>query len=374
MHKKHWLIIGAIVLFFMSANTNLAMAHEERSDGYFTFLSPQGKVLFQTALRVSIGDEFIAEDNSHYRVGRIEGDNAHCEYLGVATPPQIAQSASTWHWPLPSWGIKNVVASKTPTVAIYHTHSDESYVPTDGTSSIYGQGGIFKVGAALAKALRQLGLNTIHDTTSHDPHDAMSYTRSRRTAAELLKHRPIALFDVHRDAVPRDLYVASVKGQDVTKLTLVIGRENPKIKANLNFAKQLKELNDKENPGLIKGIFLARGGYNQDLFDRALLIEVGTHENSRPAAERAVSLFADTVSKSMGVQGQPARTQPSSVTKRTGSWSAVGWILGLLIISGALYLYLGTGSWQELRSKAKRFVGQELNEFSNNKKNPKGKA
>ena len=38
--------------------------------------------------------------------------------------------------------------------------------------------------------------------TPHDPHDAMAYDRSRRTAAELLKKNPIALLDIHRDAVP----------------------------------------------------------------------------------------------------------------------------------------------------------------------------
>ncbi len=78
-------------------------------------------------------------------------------------------------------------------------------------------------------ALQELGLQTAHNTTSHDPHDAMAYTRSRRTAAELLRQRPMALFDIHRDAVPpKDLYVASVKGEKVAKLTLVVGREIPR--------------------------------------------------------------------------------------------------------------------------------------------------
>jgi stage II sporulation protein P len=371
MHKKIWAIMGATMLILILLNTQVVLAHEERSDGYFTFLSPEDDVIFQTAIIVSLGDEFIAEDNSHYRVTSIEGDDVSCEYLGVATPPEIStKRASNWRLPLSAWVTQRVAALRQPTIAIYHTHSDESYIPTDGSASIYGNGGIFKVGSAFSNALRELNFNVVHDTTPHDPHDAMSYTRSRRTAAELLKRRPAALFDIHRDAVPRELYVASVKGEDVAKLTLVVGRENPKVKANLNFAKQLKEVNDKENPGLIKGIFLAQGGYNQDLFDRALLIEAGTHENSRPAAKKGISLFAATVPQTIGSQpGQPSgRTQATKAAQRTGSWSAVGWILLLVIIGGALYLYLSTGSWQELADKVKSFAKQELNELGSRKK------
>ncbi|HHV07455.1 MAG TPA: stage II sporulation protein P [Firmicutes bacterium] len=370
--SREMLLVIALVIILLSSNN--VCAHEERSDGHFSFLNPEGNVFFQTAIRVSLGDEFIDEDNSHYRVARIEDDDVHCEYLGLATPPERARATWNGSISIPTWTVQAISALRAPTVAIYHTHSDESYVPTDGAASIYGKGGIFKVGKALSAALQELGLQTAHNTTSHDPHDAMAYTRSRRTAAELLRQRPMALFDIHRDAVPKDLYVASVKGEKVAKLTLVVGRENPKIKANLNFAKQLKEVNDKDNPGLIKGIFLARGGYNQDLFDRALLIEVGTHENSRPAAERGISFFASTVPRVIGAAGQPAHTQPTRVSQRTGSWSAVGWVLALLIIGGAAYLYLGTGSWQELHSKIERFTSRELNELSGRKKGPKDKV
>lgn len=374
MTSRNWACATLVLLFLLFFGVSPAHAHEERTEGYFSLLDPEGKVLFQTALLVSLGDEFIAEDNSHYRVYRLEGERAHCELLGKASPATSEREGESRSW-LAAWNHIAAWATGTVrgnTVAIYHTHSDESYVPSDGTSTIYGRGGIFKVGNALSGALRKLGLNVLHNTTPHDPHDAMAYTRSRRTAMELLHRRPAALFDVHRDAVPREQYVAAVNGESVTKVTLVVGRENPKLKANLNFAKQLKEVNDRENPGLIKGIFLARGGYNQDLFDRALLLEVGTHENTRQAAERGVALFAKSVPRALGMAGVPARTQPRTVTRRTGSWSALGWTLALLIVGGAVYLYLSTGSWSEIRRKLTRFAGGEFSSFLGRKKNPDG--
>ncbi len=78
------LLVIALVIILLSSNN--VCAHEERSDGHFSFLNPEGNVFFQTAIRVSLGDEFIDEDNSHYRVARIEDDDVHCEYLGLATP------------------------------------------------------------------------------------------------------------------------------------------------------------------------------------------------------------------------------------------------------------------------------------------------
>ena len=52
-------------------------------------------------------------------------------------------------------------------VAIYHTHSAESMCRRTGGQA-FGNGGIFKVGA-LAQALRERGVNVIHDKTPTIP-------------------------------------------------------------------------------------------------------------------------------------------------------------------------------------------------------------
>ena len=40
-------------------------------------------------------------------------------------------------------------------IAMYVTHSDESYVPSDGTQSVNGQGGIYDVAREFRDALQQ---------------------------------------------------------------------------------------------------------------------------------------------------------------------------------------------------------------------------
>ena len=87
-------------------------------------------------------------------------------------------------------------------IGIYSTHSDESYVPTDGAESKEKDAGIYDVDEALEKALAERGVEVELDTTTHLPHDAGAYRRSRSTAARLLKSQPAALLDMHRDGVP----------------------------------------------------------------------------------------------------------------------------------------------------------------------------
>ncbi|MGI6663499.1 MAG: stage II sporulation protein P [Bacillota bacterium] len=51
----------------------------------------------------------------------------------------------------------------------------------------------------------------------------------------------MALFDVHRDAGPAEPYLKDLDGREVAKAMIVVGRTNPKMNANLDFARRLKD-------------------------------------------------------------------------------------------------------------------------------------
>jgi stage II sporulation protein P len=328
----------------------------ERTDGkYYTISDEQGKPLDYTAHILYPGDEFITADNQRYRITVIEGDIARAKLVGQEADAALEQAP-----PVAAGGAQQV-ADGQQEVAVYHTHSDESYVPSDGTDSIYGAGGILKVGTALSAKLQSLGYKVTHSVRPHDPHDSNAYMRSRRTAVELVKAMPAALFDVHRDATPPEVYSATVKGKPVTKVKFVIGTENPHSSANLQFAKELKAAEDEVNPGLIQGILLTRGDFNQDLSPRSLLIEVGSHTNNRNAAENGAAFFAEAVPKVLGgtATGQPSVEFPATGANRS-AWTSVFWIV--LVAAGVLaaYLYINTGSWQGAWEQIRRFVSEEF--------------
>jgi len=128
----------------------------------------------------------------------------------------------------------------------------------------------------------------------------------------------------------------------------------------------MKRVTDDTHPGLIKGILMADGSYNQDMAPLSLLLEVGSHENTREGAERSVSLFAETVSVYFrGQEGAAALEGIGSTALRSVLWVVL--ITGLAV---GVYMLVSTGGRDELRSKIKHFFTREFSEFrGGNKRN-----
>ncbi|OIQ08477.1 stage II sporulation protein SpoIIP [Moorella thermoacetica] len=325
---------------------------------YSILVDEQGRVLDMMARRIYIHDEFISADNRRYRVIRIEGNKGICREIGVEQISQEdtgvpAQAGQT----MPGDGTTPVQAAASQIIGVYHSHDDESYVPSDGSQSIPGNGGVLRVGSAFADRLRSLGLTVVHDTTSHAPHDDGAYRRSRRTAMSLMQRGAAALFDIHRDGVPDPtFYRRTINGQDVTMVRLVVGRENQNMSANLDYAKRLKAAADDRYPGLIWGIFIGAGSYNQDLSPRAILLEAGSHTNTLQEAERGVTLFADVVPPVLGFAARPAAARTPSTA---ADWRGVLYVLLAFVIGGGAFLLISAGSWEKAVARVKQFTSIE---------------
>ncbi|MFA5537305.1 MAG: stage II sporulation protein P, partial [Bacillota bacterium] len=244
---------------------DLGLWEQERTDGgYYTIVDDKNNILDKTCRNVFVGDEFIAGNNRHYRVNKVIEDLAYASLLAEDALFNIRNETNTDVVPVLKGKINNLIA-------LYHTHTGESYVPSDGSESLPGKGGIYKVGEKIKEKLQEKNIIVKYDKTPHDPHDADAYRRSRRTAVELMKNNPAAIIDVHRDGVPDpDFYFTNISGMDVTKIRFVVGRQNQNMQSNLEFAKHLKSQLDEFYPGLVHGIFMAKGNYNQDLSPRSL--------------------------------------------------------------------------------------------------------
>ncbi|HHX25878.1 MAG TPA: stage II sporulation protein P [Firmicutes bacterium] len=340
------LIIAVVTLVFGFLLQGAAFAEHELSDGYYTLVDEADNEIFHTAIVLLPGDVFIDEDNSTYEVVTIDGQTARARLSKAATLDNREEATGGSTVSQLSGIVESISRSISQlflagqqqtgkTVVLYNTHSDESYAPSSGTST-KDWGDVYKVAAAFEQALKKHGLDVVRSTDNHNPHDGGAYTRSRRTLARLLKERPVAAFDIHRDAVPPEVYRATVQGEDVTRITLVIGQQNQTRGQNLTFAKKLKSAADSKAPGLIKGILWAQGNYNQDMLPRASLMEVGAHTNNLEEAERAVGIFASAVvpiilsaeSASGLQQGSPGRS--------------LAWIVGIIIVGSVCYVLINS--------------------------------
>ncbi len=356
MRRYWWSIIGVLLVimavsaYYGARQTQLALnplgGMDESTDRYFTLVDPEGRVLLRTGRILTVGDKFTTAEGQEYVVFRIEDDTAYARYLSAQTLRTVHQYQS----------YQFVQADDAPKIGILHTHSAESYQPSDGADSIPSDGGILKVGRNLAEQLQNQGLEVIHDTTSHEPHDAGAYARSRRTTMDLLDKGAEVIFDVHRDAAPPAAYAADINGEEVTHVLLVVGRQNPKSDTNLAFARRLKNAINEEHPNLVKGILQGRGNYNQDLHDRMVLLEIGAHTNEREQAEASARLFAESVPAALGAPDLAgAESQRGLVT--------LAWILLALVLAVGAYLYITTGSWEGMKDKLEQFASREFRDL-----------
>ncbi|MEA4924210.1 MAG: stage II sporulation protein P [Syntrophomonadaceae bacterium] len=291
-------MVGAYVLNTLNTpllNKPLPLRSDSsESSSYYIVKDTMGKIILQTGLPVQVDDQYIDEHNVQYIVTQVDGQNAVADVVNNAGPVSAETSAVSAQLPFIDVSIPAQAAAGKH-VVIYHTHTDESYAPSSGTASQPAAGDVFSIGSILTDSLRKSGVSVTHSTATHDPHDINAYSRSRRTAVQLLKEQPDAVFDIHRDSAPASAYITSINGVETSRVMIVIGRSNPNMQANLSYAKTIKATADNLYPGLIRGIFIGKGDYNQDLYPRAILFEMGTEEIDIKLVEKAARFLGDVV-------------------------------------------------------------------------------
>ena len=110
-----------------------AQAGETDGDCLYTLLDAGGRQLTQRAGRIYEGDEYIAADDGWYRVRSVDdgAQTAVAEYLGKAGDDVEAFGALA---AARGDGADGADGGK-KLIAMYSTHSDESYLRGDGAAS-----------------------------------------------------------------------------------------------------------------------------------------------------------------------------------------------------------------------------------------------
>lgn len=316
---------------------------QEITEGlYYRLVDEDGRVIMETGRRLEAGDQYLDGDNRLYEVVRLEDRTGYVRHVRTVAPGDPEWGALPVGWDEAAGGPVPVQGLPNRRIAVYHTHNGESYVPTRGTPNVDGRGDVHVVGETFREALDEQGVEVIHDETVHLPQDRGAYRRSRNTAAELVAEEPDAVFDIHRDAAPWDAYAERVDGEWLAQIMFVVGRQNPHFAVNRSFAFDLKNyINNEVYPGLIRGVFIANGNYNQDLHPLKLLLEVGAHENTRRAAEEGIVRFAEGVSLYLygPDPGQPGRA-PMQGADRTAAWRNVILVLLVVGLAGGGFYWL----------------------------------
>jgi len=200
--------------------------------------------------------------------------------------------------------IENTIKSDVPLVALYNTHTSETFELTDGLAHLKGKaGGIATVTREIQSAIQeQYAIPVAYSAAIHDMTFNKSYAESEKTVKELLRDNSglEMIFDIHRDgSITREQSLVKINGQNVARILLVVGTdaraEHPKWRENLELAKKIAARMDVMYPGLSRGITIKQGRYNQQFNSRILLVEIGSAKNSTDEATAAGRLFANVI-------------------------------------------------------------------------------
>ncbi len=192
-------------------------------------------------------------------------------------------------------------------VGLYHTHARESFLPEMGL----GRGAdahtsnlditVVQVGKEIASLLSQdHGIGVAHSTTVHDAEGKVgSYIRSQQTVERMIRDYPdlFFLFDVHRDSALRPQTTATIAGQTMARVMILLGTDHEQWRENYAVAKDFIEIMESMYPGLSIGIYTRTSRYNQHLASGILLLEVGGVENTMEECLRTARAVAQVIAR-----------------------------------------------------------------------------
>ena len=195
--------------------------------------------------------------------------------------------------------IKKNLNNNNPEVLIYHTHTSESYKPSDKFSRDNTQN-VCAVGNEIKSELENnYGIKVIHDETINDSNYNKSYYKSSETLNnDLKKYKNLKLIiDIHRDGGGSiNSTTIKMNNENAARIMLVIVTGNPRVQKNMAVAKKIMTISNNLFPGFCKGIYTGykRGTnyFNQNKNDNCLLIEVGSNINTVEEAKNSAKYLA----------------------------------------------------------------------------------
>ncbi len=201
-------------------------------------------------------------------------------------------------------------------VYVYFTHNRESYLPylkgvTNPNLAYHSQINVTKIGDQLKTSLEDRGIGTFVEKTDVQANlnkKGLSYTKSYQESGLVVQEAMASnrdlhyLIDIHRDSQRRAQTTADISGKSYARLDFVIGGKNPNYEKNAQLATELHNLLEKKYKGLSRGVVVKQASsgnavYNQNLSDKAILIEFGGVDNTFEELNRSADALADVFSE-----------------------------------------------------------------------------
>lgn len=271
-------------------------------------------------VRTYLGNEIPGLSLYHTEIA-VAGKGTNITNLPIESPPPLELIKQIDDSDENRMEEKGELTPKTPNknkaVFIYHSHSWEAFKPllqdqknANSSSSMNEKANVIAVGDKLKRGLEDKGIGVVHSKknvtkalASRNWNYNYSYILSRETVQEAMTNKNLKfLIDIHRDSQPKNITTITIDQKKYARLFFVVGKEHKNFEKNLEFAKKLNSELEKKYPGISRGVFIkgkseGNGVYNQDLTERALLLEFGGIDNNLTELYNSVEAFSDIFSE-----------------------------------------------------------------------------
>jgi len=333
-YLKYFLVIGLVIIFLVRV---IGVINSHKETGIYTYVKMlnvgmpivkaqvyeeedyeknnlSGIGIVSEALGLSNINlvEIIGNEISYFSGARIEntGVSDHSKgfdkfqvnenTIAKLTPEEIAELNDVSKAYNPS--LKKTLNSSKPEILIYHTHNMEQYAEAGLSQTTNSDVNVVGVGDILTKELEELyGISVVHDKTNYTlPDYRTAYDRSREGLNKYLNEFGDfkLTIDLHRDGVEdKNLVTTNLNGQSLAKFSFVTSENVPTYDANQKTVDALYNIGKNLFPELIKPTVIYEypggiNGFNQDLIENSMIIEIGAHTNTAQEAKLTAKYIA----------------------------------------------------------------------------------
>lgn len=204
---------------------------------------------------------------------------------------------------------------KSMDILFVYTHSHEAYQPAveskTGMKAVYDeQTNIFSMQQAMLNhfqlnnlqgSVLDIDVMNVMNQQGAGFHQAYQVVRPY-IQEELAGNLYDLVIDFHRDAVGRKVTTLETPEMSFAKVAFVVGLDHPGYAGNLKYAEAIHAAMDSIVPGISRGVMKKSGAgvdgvYNQDLFHKMLLVELGGIDNTEEEILRTVAVLAQAIAK-----------------------------------------------------------------------------
>jgi stage II sporulation protein P len=298
--SQNYFYIKAISNTLVSINSKSSQEQDINSEIKYSVLSFLG---IDTSNPISI----ISKEVSYFRGDKIiaNANNASndIENIEAVTPFELGEKQITKIEDpnavakITNPDLKQTLNKLAPRILIYHSHTTEAYRTSDPSTyktdfDTNEARNVCAVGDVIKEELeKKYGISVIHDKTLHNLVEyGKSYEKSGVTLDKYLKAYGgfDIIIDLHRDgflASNTRVSKTKINGEDVAKVMFVVTDKNPHYQKQKELLDSIIKISNKLYPDLmedrpIKVNHYGLNFYNQNRSDNAMLIEVGSNNNT----------------------------------------------------------------------------------------------